>query len=150
MPDSIQPGEYSMGSGTDGTLYATATRTATCTCAISTGTTASGSGATTGLRTTGTLITLRLCAQPSSFLSGFRWRVLFYELAVPTAEHPTGFIQFYGKSDVFFIVKRFRFPEHQKKDAESVRFLDRQTNIRMFLRRRKKTGGGYRLYYFHK
>jgi len=74
-------------------------------------------------------------SQLSSFLSGFRWRVLFCELTVPTAEHLAGFIQFYGKSDVLFIVEGFRFPERQKKHAQGVRFLDRETNILMFLRR---------------
>ena len=89
-------------------------------------------------------------SQLSSFLSGFRWRVLFCELSVPTAEHLADLIQLYGKSDVLFIVQRFCFPEHQKKHAESVRFLDRETNIRMFLPWREKAGDRYRFYYFHK
>ena len=69
MPNTIQPEEYSMGSGADGTLYATAIRTATCMFVTSIGTTAGGSGATIGLTTIGMSTTLRLCAQFISLLS---------------------------------------------------------------------------------
>ena len=77
MPNTIQPGEYSTGSGADGVLYATATRTATCTCAICTGTAAGGTGTTTGSTTTGTTTTQRLCAPLISLLSQLIGRVLF-------------------------------------------------------------------------
>ena len=80
-------------------------------------------------------------SQLSSFLSLFLGRVLFCKLSVPPAEHSPSLIQLYGKSDIFLIVKRFCFPEYQKKYAQCVRFLDRGTNIRMFLCRREKTGG---------
>jgi len=40
MRNSIQPREYSMGSGMDGASYISATRTATSTCGTVTGTTA--------------------------------------------------------------------------------------------------------------
>ena len=46
-------------------------------------------------------------SQLSSFLSGFHWRVLFGELPIPSAEHFTGLVQFYGERDIFFVVKRF-------------------------------------------
>ena len=34
-------------------------------------------------------------SQLSSFLSGFRWRVLFYELTIPATEHFADFIEFH-------------------------------------------------------
>jgi hypothetical protein len=80
----------------------------------------------------------------------FGWRVLFCKLPVPSAEHFASLIQLYGKSDVFFIIQRFCFPKHQEKHAKSIRFLDRETNVRMFLPGREKTGGRYCFYYFYK
>jgi hypothetical protein len=67
----------------------------------------------------------------STFLFG--WRVLFCKLAIPTTEHFARLVQLYGKSDVLFIVERFRFPEDQKKHAQGVRFFDCEPNVRMFL-----------------
>ena len=79
MPNTIQPGEYSMGGGTDGTLYATATRTTTCMCVTSIGTTAGGTGATTGSTTTGMIRTLRLCALFNSLLSRIKRESFVFE-----------------------------------------------------------------------
>jgi len=88
-------------------------------------------------------------SQLSSFLSLLFGRVLFCKLTIPTAEHFADLIQFYGKGNVFFIIDRFRFPEHQKKYAQGVRFFDRETNIWMFLCWRKETGGRYCFYHLN-
>lgn len=71
----------------------TATPTTTCMSGICTGTAAGGTGTTTGWMTTGTPTTPPRCSQLSSFLSGFRWRVLFCKLSVPSAEHFSSLIQ---------------------------------------------------------
>ncbi len=69
MPNSIQLGEYSMSSGTDGVLYITATGTATSTFVTSTGTVTGGTGTSIGSTTTGTTTTLLWLTQLFLFLT---------------------------------------------------------------------------------
>lgn len=69
IPNTIQPQEYSMGSGTEGMSHRIATRMATATCAICTGMMIAGTGTTTGSTTTGMCRTPRFCSQLSFFLS---------------------------------------------------------------------------------
>src|SRR3989344_8612227 len=87
MPNTIQPGEYSMGSGEEDILYTTATPTATCMSGICTGTMVRGTGTTTGWTTTSTATILRRCSQLSQVLSSLSGRVLFLKLTVPTTDH---------------------------------------------------------------
>ena len=72
MSDSIQPGEYSMGSGVGGILHITANGTATSTFVTSSGTAAGGTGTSTGSTTTGTTTTLLRCPKLFSFLAPLR------------------------------------------------------------------------------
>ena len=52
-----------------------------------------------------------VASQLSSFLSRFCGGVLFYELAVPPAEHLANGIKGLGKSTVLFGIQRFCFPQ---------------------------------------
>ena len=72
MSDSIQLGECSMSSGTDGVSYITATGTATSTFATSTGTVAGGTGTSTGSTTTGMTTTRLWLTQLFLFLTLLR------------------------------------------------------------------------------
>jgi len=98
-----------------------ATLTAISTFVTCTSTMASGARTTTGSTTIGTTTIPRLCAQLFSFLSFFG-RVLltlnllkgFHNLPAPPSQHFTDFLNFYGKSNVFFIIQRFCFPQNHK------------------------------------
>ena len=87
MPNTIQPREYSMGSGEEDILYTTATPTATCMSGICAGTAVRGTGTTTGWTTTSTTTILRRCSQPSQVLFSLSGRVLFLKLTVPATNH---------------------------------------------------------------
>lgn len=69
MPNSIQLGEYSMGSGIDGASYITATGMATSTFVTSIGTALGGTGTSIGSITTGMTIIRLWLTQLSLFLT---------------------------------------------------------------------------------
>lgn len=75
----------------------TVTPTALCASVVCIGTTVSGTGTTTGSTTTGTIRTLPLSSPVSSFLTRLTaGGGLFFKLSVPTSEHPSDFVQFFG------------------------------------------------------
>ncbi len=138
MPNSIQPREYSKGSGTDGTLYITATRMATCTSATSTSMTTGGTGTIAGSTTTGTTTTLRRGSQLSSFLPSF-WRgVLFRKLSVPSSKHFPNLINLYGNSHILLVIKRFCLPQNHQQYLECINFTNGKTHIRHLFFSHKK------------
>ena len=50
--------------------------------------------------------------QLSSFLSLFLGRVLFCKLTIPSTEHLSNLIKHHREGDIFFVIKRFCFPEN--------------------------------------
>jgi len=106
MPNTIQPGEDSMGGGLDGISH-----------------NSDGDPKLLGVNRNGDDLKLNAyydrpdnrwnrdngfafaVSQLSSFLlSRFLGGVLFGKLAVPSAEHPADLTHFLGKSDIFFVV----------------------------------------------
>jgi hypothetical protein len=75
-----------------------------------------------------------LFISPSLFSEG----VLFWKLSVPSAEHPADLAQIFGKSDIFFVVDWFSFPEDHQKYLESVCFSDGKPHKGSFSSRGKK------------
>jgi len=50
-------------------------------------------------------LVVRRCSQLTSFLSGFRWRVLFLNLSLPATEHAPYFIYFERHCNILFVIK---------------------------------------------
>ena len=94
---------------------------------------------TTGLTTGGIMTTgsRSPCRNSLHFSPAFAGEFCFVSCPFqPPSILPTS-SNFTERAMYLLIVQRFCFPEHQKKHAESVRFLDRETNIRMFLPERE-------------
>ena len=91
------------------------TRMATVTSCTCTGTMTRGTGTLTGSTTTGTPTTRPRFSQLSSFLFRLFGGVLFYELALPAAEHFSDLFEFYREDGILIILEWSWFPQNHEK-----------------------------------
>lgn len=75
--------------------------------------------------------------------------VLFNKLPTPPSEHFAYLVYFKRECNILSVIKGFGFPEYHQKYFERIHFLYRQTNIGQFLFTREKTGSSKRFYDFY-
>ena len=117
VPDTIQPGEHSMGGGTDGSEYeGPASRTSTGTSTTGSGTPTRGTATTTGgMRAIASSPPTLPMFLPHSSCGSFRFKPL-----LPTADHPTKLVSPFREKRIFFGIQRLQFPRDPQKEFQQI------------------------------